>query len=227
MNLNEMSIADEIKNITSQLPSGVKLVAVSKFHPVERLMQAYDAGQRRFGESRVQELVKKVQEMPSDVEWHFIGHLQTNKVRQLVPLVHLIHSVDSMKLLQCIDKEAARIGRVVNVLLQLHVAQETEKFGFAVDELENLASGGAFSDLHNVRICGVMAMATNTDDETEIRKEFAEANGAFTCLKRGCFKDKEAFAELSMGMSDDYHLAIEQGSTMVRIGTTIFGKREY
>ena len=222
-----MSIADEIKSITSQLPSGVKLVAVSKFHPVERLMQAYDAGQRIFGESRVQELEKKVQEMPKDVQWHFIGHLQTNKVRQLVPFVSLIHSVDSVKLLQSINKEAARIGRVVNVLLQLHVAQESAKFGFTVDELEALAGDGTFLALPNVKICGVMAMATNTDDEAEIRKEFAEAKEMFAYLKNGCFKNNECFSELSMGMSDDYHLAIEQGSTMVRIGTTIFGKREY
>ena len=222
-----MSIADEVRRIASELPSGVKLVAVSKFHPVEKLMQAYDAGQRLFGESRVQELAQKVGAMPSDVQWHFIGHLQTNKVRQLVPHVHLIHSVDSLKLLQCINKEAARIDRVVDVLLQVHVAQEVEKFGFAIDELEALANEGQLAAMPNVRVLGLMAMATNTDDEAEIRKEFAEAHRAFEYLKQGCYRNNAEFCELSMGMSDDYHLAIAEGSTMVRIGTTIFGIREY
>lgn len=222
-----MSIADEVRRIASELPSGVKLVAVSKFHPVEKLMQAYDAGQRLFGESRVQELAQKVGAMPSDVQWHFIGHLQTNKVRQLVPHVHLIHSVDSLRLLQCINKEAARIDRVVDVLLQVHVAQEVEKFGFAIDELEALANEGQLAAMPNVRVVGLMAMATNTDDEAEIRKEFAEAHRAFEYLKQGCYRNNAEFCELSMGMSDDYHLAIAEGSTMVRIGTTIFGIREY
>ena len=222
-----MSIAYEVRMIASELPSGVKLVAVSKFHPVEKLMQAYDAGQRLFGESRVQELAQKVGAMPSDVQWHFIGHLQTNKVRQLVPHVHLIHSVDSLKLLQCINKEAARIDRVVDVLLQVHVAQEVEKFGFAIDELEALANEGQLAAMPNVRVVGLMAMATNTDDEAEIRKEFAEAHRAFEYLKQGCYRNNAEFCELSMGMSDDYHLAIAEGSTMVRIGTTIFGIREY
>ena len=222
-----MSIADEVRRIASELPSGVKLVAVSKFHPVEKLMQAYDAGQRLFGKSRVQELAQKVGAMPSDVQWHFIGHLQTNKVRQLVPHVHLIHSVDSLKLLQCINKEAARIDRVVDVLLQVHVAQEVEKFGFAIDELEALANEGQLAAMPNVRVVGLMAMATNTDDEAEIRKEFAEAHRAFEYLKQGCYRNNAEFCELSMGMSDDYHLAIAEGSTMVRIGTTIFGIREY
>ena len=222
-----MSIADEVRRIASELPSGVKLVAVSKFHPVEKLMQAYDAGQRLFGESRVQELAQKVGAMPSDVQWHFIGHLQTNKVRQLVPHVHLIHSVDSLKLLQCINKEAARIDRVVDVLLQVHVAQEVEKFGFAIDELEALANEGQLAAMPNVRVVGLMAMATNTDDEAEIRKEFAEAHRAFEYLKQGCYRNNAEFCELSMGMSDDYHLAIAEGSTMVRKGTTIFGIREY
>ena len=222
-----MSISESIKKIQSELPPGVKLVAVSKFHPVEKLMQAYDAGQRLFGESRVQELAQKVGAMPSDVQWHFIGHLQTTKVRQLVPHVHLIHSVDSLRLLQCINKEAARIDRVVDVLLQVHVAQEVEKFGFAIDELEALANEGQLAAMPNVRVVGLMAMATNTDDEAEIRKEFAEAHRAFEYLKQGCYRNNAEFCELSMGMSDDYHLAIAEGSTMVRIGTTIFGIREY
>lgn len=222
-----MSISESIKKIQSELPPGVKLVAVSKFHPIERLMQAYDAGQRIFGESRVQEMVQKVPLMPADVEWHFIGHLQTNKVRQLLPNVSMIHSVDSLKLLQCINKEAARIGKIVNVLLQVHVAQEQEKFGFSVDELEQIASGTDDLAMSNVRICGLMAMATNTDDEAEIRSEFARAHAVFEHLKHGAFSNNASFCELSMGMSDDYPIAVDEGSTMVRIGTTIFGEREY
>ena len=220
-------IADNLAAIRATLTEGVELVAVSKFHPVEAIAEAYSAGQRAFGESRVQELTAKIDALPSDIRWHFIGHLQTNKVRQLVPHVHLIHSVDSLKLLQCINKEAARIDRVVDVLLQVHVAQEVEKFGFAIDELEALANEGQLAAMPNVRVVGLMAMATNTDDEAEIRKEFAEAHRAFEYLKQGCYRNNAEFCELSMGMSDDYHLAIAEGSTMVRIGTTIFGIREY
>ncbi|MGM9803965.1 MAG: YggS family pyridoxal phosphate-dependent enzyme [Muribaculaceae bacterium] len=222
-----MLIADEIKSITASLPQGVRLVAVSKFHPVERLMQAYDAGQRLFGESRVQELVQKVPLMPPDVEWHFIGHLQTNKVRQLLPHVSMIHSVDSLKLLQCINKEAARIGRTVNVLLQVHVAQEDAKFGFSVEELEAIAQGSDGLECSNVCVCGLMAMATNTDDDAEVRREFARAHQVFIHLRQGAFCNNAHFSELSMGMSHDYAIAVEEGSTMVRIGTTIFGEREY
>ena len=209
------------------MPANVRLVAVSKFHPVEKLMEAYSAGQRIFGESRVQELVQKAQEMPADVQWHFIGHLQTNKVRALLPHVSLIHSVDSERLLDCIDKEAERIGRTVDVLLQIHVAQEEAKFGFTLQEITQLANSGKLTAMSHVRVVGVMAMATNTDDDAEIRREFAEAHHVFYTLKDGCFFGDEHFCELSMGMSDDYRLAIAEGSTMVRIGTTIFGAREY
>ncbi len=222
-----MSIASEITRFLEELPSNVRLVAVSKFHPVEHMMQAYNAGQRVFGESRVQELVQKVGGMPADVEWHFIGHLQTNKVRALVPHVDLIHSVDSLRLLECINKEAARIGRVVNVLLQVHVAQEEQKFGFTADEIAQLAYDGSLLKMANVKVVGVMAMATNTDDDAVIRREFAEAHHVFYKLKDGCFYGDEDFKELSMGMSDDYLLAVAEGSTLVRIGTTIFGEREY
>lgn len=222
-----MSVASEIIRFTDELPANVRLVAVSKFHPVEKLMEAYSAGQRIFGESRVQELVQKAQEMPADVQWHFIGHLQTNKVRALLPHVSLIHSVDSERLLDCIDKEAERIGRTVEVLLQIHVAQEEAKFGFTLQEITQLANSGKLTAMSHVRVVGVMAMATNTDDDAEIRREFAEAHHVFYTLKDGCFFGDEYFCELSMGMSDDYRLAIAEGSTMVRIGTTIFGAREY
>lgn len=222
-----MSVASEIERFTDELPANVRLVAVSKFHPVEKLMEAYSAGQRIFGESRVQELVQKAQEMPADVQWHFIGHLQTNKVRALLPHVSLIHSVDSERLLDCIDKEAERIGRTVDVLLQIHVAQEEAKFGFTLQEITQLANSGKLTAMSHVRVVGVMAMATNTDEDAEIRREFAEAHHVFYTLKDGCFFGDEHFCELSMGMSDDYRLAIAEGSTMVRIGTTIFGAREY
>ena len=222
-----MSVASEIVRFTDELPANVRLVAVSKFHPVEKLMEAYRAGQRIFGESRVQELVQKAQAMPADVQWHFIGHLQTNKVRALLPYVGLIHSVDSERLLDCIDKEAERIGRTVDVLLQIHVAQEEAKFGFTLQEITQLANSGKLTAMSHVRVVGVMAMATNTDDDAEIRREFAEAHHVFYTLKDGCFFGDEHFCELSMGMSDDYRLAIAEGSTMVRIGTTIFGAREY
>ena len=222
-----MSVASEIIRFTDELPANVRLVAVSKFHPVEKLMEAYSAGQRIFGESRVQELVQKAQEMAADVQWHFIGHLQTNKVRALLPHVSLIHSVDSERLLDCIDKEAERIGRTVDVLLQIHVAQEEAKFGFTLQEITQLANSGKLTAMSHVRVVGVMAMATNTDDDAEIRREFAEAHHVFYTLREGCFFGDEHFCELSMGMSDDYRLAIAEGSTMVRIGTTIFGAREY
>ena len=222
-----MSVASEIIRFTDELPANVRLVAVSKFHPVEKLMEAYSAGQRIFGESRVQELVQKAQEMPADVQWHFIGHLQTNKVRALLPHVSLIHSVDSERLLDCIDNEAERIGRTVDVLMQIHVDQEEAKFGFTLQEITQLANSGKLTAMSHVRVVGVMAMATNTDDDAEIRREFAEAHHVFYTLKDGCFFGDEHFCELSMGMSDDYRLAIAEGSTMVRIGTTIFGAREY
>lgn len=220
-------IGHKIETITAELPQGVKLVAVSKFHPIEALREAYDAGQRIFGESRAQEIAQKHPLMPDDVQWHFIGHLQTNKVRRLVPYVSLIHSVDSLNLLECVDAESKRIGRVTDVLLQLHVAQEETKFGFSCDECVKLTESGVLDTLGNVRVCGVMGMATNTDEMGEIRKEFKAIKSVFERLKSGYFSDKPYFKEISMGMSDDYHIAIEEGSTMVRIGTTIFGERNY
>ena len=222
-----IDIKARLESIRSTLADGVTLVAVSKFHPLEALREAYDAGQRDFGESRVQELAAKSAAMPADVRWHFIGHLQTNKVRALVPYVSLIHSIDSLRLLECVDSEARRIDRTVNVLLQLHVAQEETKFGLTPDECIALAESGVIEKLPNVRICGVMGMATNTDDENEIRKEFKLIKSTFVALKDRFFADAEYFKEISMGMSDDYRIAIEEGATLVRIGTSIFGQREY
>lgn len=220
-------ISDQIKIITETLPDGVELVAVSKFHPVEALKEAYDAGQRIFGESRAQEISQKRLLMPDDVQWHFIGHLQTNKVRQLVPYVSLIHSVDSIKLLESINAESARIGKVVDVLLQLHVAQEETKFGFTCEDCVDMVDKGVLDRLPNVRVCGVMGMATNTDDMGKVREEFKSIKNVFDTLKQRYFADKPYFKEISMGMSDDYHIAMEEGSTLVRIGTTIFGSRGY
>lgn len=222
-----MSISNNIKEIEAQLPQGVRLVAVSKFHPVEALEQAYKAGQRVFGESRAQELAVKVPQLPSDIEWHFIGHLQTNKARQVVQYVNVIESVDSLKLLRLIDAEAAKAGRTIDVLLQLHVAQEEAKSGFLPKELLECAAKGELDGLTNTRICGLMAMATFTDDEEQIDSEFATVKETFDALKGGAMSGNSNFKEISMGMSDDWHIAVKHGSTLVRIGTAIFGAREY
>ena len=222
-----MSIAQNIKRITAQLPEGVKLVAVSKFHPVERLMEAYEAGQRVFGENRAQELAAKAPQMPSDLEWHFIGHLQKNKVRMIMPWASTIQSIDSTELLQLVNKEAARIDRHVNVLLQLHVAKEQTKSGFTVEEVLKAASEGAFSNLSNITITGMMAMATFTSDMEQVASEFEQVHDTFVKLRDNYFAGDERFKEISMGMSDDWHIAVQHGATLVRIGTDIFGAREY
>lgn len=223
----QQSIAENITQIKAQLPEGVSLVAVSKYHPVKQLQEAYAAGQRIFGESHAQELVAKAPLMPDDVQWHFIGHLQRNKVRQIMPIVSLIHSVDSIRLLSTIDKEAARIGRSVDVLLQLHVAQEEAKSGFAVEELMQLAENGEFQPFKHVRYRGLMAMATFTTDTALIASEFAQVASTYaTLLEKQIFPGAD-FNQLSMGMSDDLHIAVEHGATLVRIGTQIFGPRQY
>lgn len=221
------AISQAIHTLQGSLPKGVDLVAVSKFHPVEALMEAYNAGQRIFGESRAQELIKKVPEMPDDVEWHFIGHLQTNKVKSIIPIVSLIHSIDSEKLLRTVDEEAGKAGRIVDVLLELHVAQEESKFGFTTEDCLRLAGDGTFASLKNVRIRGVMGMATNTEDEAEIAKEFHAIRAVFDTLKQGAMSANPEFSIVSMGMSDDYEIAIAEGSTMVRVGSKIFGPRQY
>lgn len=223
----QQSIAENITQIKAQLPEGVSLVAVSKYHPVKQLQVAYAAGQRIFGESHAQELVAKAPLMPDDVQWHFIGHLQRNKVRQIMPIVSLIHSVDSIRLLSTIDKEAARIGRSVDVLLQLHVAQEEAKSGFAVEELMQLAENGEFQPFKHVHYRGLMAMATFTSDTALIASEFARVASTYaTLLEKQIFPGAD-FNQLSMGMSDDWHIAVEHGATLVRIGTQIFGPRQY
>ena len=218
-----MSITSKIKELQTSLPQGVTLVAVSKFHPIEALSEAYEAGQRIFGESRVQELLVKYEALPKDIEWQMIGHLQTNKVRQIVPFVSLIQSVDSVRLAECINREAERIGRVVDILLEIHIAQEESKSGWQYDELATFLQSGAINTLNNVRVRGVMGMATNTDDESVIRADFEQLAKHYDELKPLFGKE---FDTLSMGMSDDYGLAIECGSTMVRIGSSIFGSRQ-
>ncbi len=209
------------------LGTGARLVAVSKYHPAEAIREAYDAGQRVFGESHVQELEVKQKALPKDIEWHFIGHLQTNKVKYIVPYVSLIHSVDSMKLLREIDKQAGRVGRTVDCLLQIHVAQEETKFGFLPAELLDILQEGEYRRLEHVRITGLMCMATNTDNEDQIRREFRVAHDTFEEVRERFFHDEETFCELSMGMSEDYRIALEEGSTLVRIGSMLFGPRNY
>lgn len=219
-----MSIASKILEIRSTLPDGVELVAVSKFHPVEAIEEAYAAGQRLFGESRVQELTAKYEQLPKDIEWQMIGHLQTNKVRAIAPFVSLIQSVDSQRLLECINREAERCDRVIDCLLEVHVTAEDSKSGWDVAELREYLNSGAIAELKNIRIRGVMGMATFTNDETVVRADF-ERIAAVKREFEECFDS--SFNILSMGMSDDYPIAIEYGSTMVRVGSYIFGAREY
>ncbi|MBQ6166664.1 MAG: YggS family pyridoxal phosphate-dependent enzyme [Muribaculaceae bacterium] len=221
------SIKENLENVTAQLPSGVRLVAVSKFHPVEELAEAYEAGQRLFGENRAQELIAKAPQLPDDIRWHFIGHLQKNKVRAIMPHVSVIESVDSVKLLELIEKEAARIDRKVDVLLQLHVAQEETKSGFSVEELLEAGENGLLTCYDHVRVCGVMAMASLTDNMEQVAQEFDLVRRTYLILKDGCFDDCADFFELSMGMSDDWQVAVKYGATLVRIGTAIFGPRSY
>lgn len=220
-------IGQRITDIKSTLPEGVTLVAVSKFHPARAIMEAYGAGQRVFGESRATELVEKASTLPDDIDWHFIGHLQTNKVRLVVPHVNLIHSVDSERLLRCIDTESRRIGKVTDVLLQLHVALEETKYGFLPDELTALLKEGILEETPGIRVRGIMGMASNVDDESRIASDFQAIKQAFDSIKSLSLPRMEAFDTISMGMSHDYPLAISHGSNMVRIGTTIFGEREY
>ncbi|MDE7393721.1 MAG: YggS family pyridoxal phosphate-dependent enzyme [Muribaculaceae bacterium] len=222
------SVAARLKQVEASLPEGVKLVAVSKFHPVEALREAYDAGQRLFGESRVQELIAKQPQMPDDVKWHFIGHLQTNKVRQLIGCrVALIESVDSDRLLRWIDAEAERAGVVQRVRLEVHVAQEETKFGFSPDELLDWMRSRRFETLKATHICGLMGMASNTDDEARIKADFKAIAEVYRTVRDDESLGLRGFDILSMGMSDDRDIAISEGSNMVRVGTAIFGAREY
>jgi pyridoxal phosphate enzyme (YggS family) len=220
-------IQENLNRIKAQLPDHVTLVAVSKFLPNERLIEAYDAGQRIFGESHEQEMTAKHQSLPADIEWHFIGHLQTNKVKYIAPYVSMIEAVDSMKLLREIEKQAAKHNRVIPVLLELHIAQEATKYGLTLDECRALLSDGEWRSMSHVSIQGLMMMASFTDDEQQIRKEFLTAKTFFEEVKRDYFADDDQFRIRSWGMSDDFPIAVECGSTMVRVGTSIFGHREY
>lgn len=218
-------IADKLKAIHTTLLEGVTLVAVSKTKPNEAILEAYEVGQRIFGENKVQELVAKFEDLPKDIEWHMIGHLQTNKVKYIAPFIHLIHSIDSVKLLKEVNKEAKKNNRTIKCLLQFHIAQETTKFGFSLEEVKDFLSSDEFIELNNIELCGVMGMATFSDDKELVREEFQLLHNIFHILKSHYFKFNPTFKEISMGMSDDYQLAMEEGSTMVRIGSTLFGGR--
>jgi hypothetical protein len=218
-------IASNIISLKKSLPASVKLVAVSKTRPVSDILEAYNAGHKCFGENRVQEIVTKMDHLPGDLEWHLIGHLQSNKVRSIVPFISLIHSVDSMKLLSVINSEALRINRVIDVLLQVHIAREETKFGFSRSEIEDMLDSSEFKDLKFIRICGLMGMATFTSDNDQVRHEFRSLNTLFCDLQKRYFNSAEQFREISMGMSGDYNIAVEEGSTIVRVGSLIFGER--
>jgi pyridoxal phosphate enzyme (YggS family) len=220
------SIELNIKNLREQIPPEVKLVAVSKTKPVSDILEAYNAGQRIFGENRVQELLKKKDSLPSDIEWHLIGHLQTNKVKYVIPFISMIQSVDTYKLLGVINNEALKTNRMVSCLLQLHIASEETKYGFSMQELEEMLNDEVFKTFRNVRLCGVMGMATYTDDEAKVKSEFAYLADCFNKLRRSYFINDQHFNEISMGMSGDYPIAISEGSTMIRIGSLIFGERK-
>lgn len=220
-------IAENIKSLNRELPEGVNLVAVSKFHPVEALSEAYDAGQRRFGESRVQELLEKIPQLPADIEWHFIGHLQTNKVRQIVGKVSLIESVDSERLLELIDRESEKIGVVTNVLMQVHVAREETKFGFLPEELVEYFASRKFEQLKATHICGIMGMASNTDDEDRVRNDFKQIYSLYKNIADDSTLGLRGFDIISMGMSGDWKIAVEEGSNTIRVGSMIFGARQY
>jgi pyridoxal phosphate enzyme (YggS family) len=222
-----MSIAGNLETILKELPSSVKLVAVTKTHPENVILQAYHAGHKIFGENKAQELVAKHQNLPEDIEWHMIGHLQTNKVKYIAPFVYMIHSVDSIKLLNTIDREAAKNDRTIDCLLQLKIAKEETKFGMSLDDVLTLLCSADYKQCSNVRVTGLMGMATFTSDESQIEKEFEYLADSFRQIKDSFFKEKTYFCELSMGMSDDYKIALKAGSTIVRIGSLIFGKREY
>ena len=211
--------------LTELQPSGTRLIAVSKTKPVAAIRELYEAGQRDFGENRVQELVEKHEQLPKDIRWHLIGHLQRNKVKYIAPFVHLIHSIDSERLLREVDKEGAKNARIIDVLLQFHIAEEDSKFGLDLSEALELLRGDAFSKMKNVRVCGVMGMATFTRDEAQVQREFRQLRAIFDKLKSEFFPDADHFRERSMGMSGDYAHAVAAGSTMVRVGSLLFGAR--
>lgn len=222
MNQSKENIAKRIETISATLPKGVTLIAVSKYHPIEAIEAAYSAGQKDFGESKAQDLVVKQQSLPADIRWHFIGHLQSNKIKYIAPFIHLIHSIDSLRLLQEVNKQACKIKRTIPCLLQIHIAQEQTKFGLTPQECIELLDGNEWKALSNVEIRGLMCMASNTDDETQIRAEFAKVKELFDEIKRRFFATDDKFNILSAGMSDDYPIAIQEGSNCIRVGSSIF-----
>lgn len=221
------SIAENITQFRKTLPDNVLLIAVSKTKPESDILEAYNAGQRVFGENKVQELVTKAQNLPGEIKWHFIGHLQTNKVKQVLPYTSLIHAVDSLRLMKEIDKEAGKIKKQARCLLQFHIASEESKFGFSLEEAEEIFQNNPLQEFLNIEFCGVMGMATFTDNLSLVRKEFKTLFDIYQSLKKKYFVDSTSFSEISMGMSDDYKIAIEEGATMIRIGSSLFGERNY
>lgn len=220
-------VSINLHKVLEQLPDGVKLIAVSKFHPKEFIEVAYNEGQRIFGESHEQELSAKVRELPQDIEWHFIGHLQTNKVKHIAPYISMIEAVDTLKLLKEINKQALKNNRIINVLLELHIAEEESKYGFTFDDCRKLLEGDEWKQLKNVHISGLMMMASNTTDKVQVKNEMLLAADFFDEIKEKYFKDDPDFKERSWGMSNDYPIALEARSTMIRVGTAIFGPRIY
>ena len=220
-------IKDNLIETLKTIPENVQLVAVSKTKPNEDIIEAYNEGQRVFGENKVQELTTKHEELPKDIQWHMIGHLQRNKVKYIAPFVSMIHAVDSLRLLKEVNKQAKKNERVINCLLQFHIAEESTKFGLDLSEAKELLSSDEIKAMENISICGIMGMATFIDDEDQVRREFRELKKIYTELKESFFNGNDSFKEISMGMSGDYRIAIEEGSTMVRIGSTIFGARNY
>jgi len=222
-----MGIIENFDHIIKQVCPPVKLIAVSKTKPVEDIITLYNAGNKLFGENKVQEIILKQPHLPGDIEWHFIGHLQTNKVRFIAPFISMIHSIDSLKLLSEVNKQAQKYERIIECLLQFHIATEETKFGLNYQEAKEILDSKGFAVMHNVRICGVMGMATFSEDKNMIRNEFKSLKVAFEGLKKEFFESESSFKEISMGMTEDYQIAIEEGSTMVRIGTALFGERNY
>jgi len=223
----DYDVKENLRRVLADLPEGVRLVAISKYHPNEYIEAAYAEGQRIFGESHEQELRQKVESLPKDIEWHFIGHLQTNKVKYIAPYISMVEAVDSLKLLREIDKQAAKHDRVIRVLLELHIAEEETKYGLTLDACRELLTSGEWRELKHVQICGLMMMASYVEDEEQIRSEMMLARNFFDEVKQAYFADDDAFCERSWGMSHDYRIAVTCGSTMVRVGTTIFGPRVY
>ena len=221
-----MSVAEQITRLQKELPEGVNLLAISKYQPIEAIQEAYDAGQRMFGENHIQEMAAKAASLPKDIQWHFTGHVQTNKIKYMAPFVSLVHAVDSFRLLREIDKHAAKHERRIDCLLQIHIAQEDTKYGLSVDECRHLLSEEPWRELQHVRITGLMAMGSNTDDMEQVRSEFKQIKNLFDELKEKYFPDEPSFCQISEGMTDDYPIAIEEGSTIVRIGSMIFGERK-